>query len=64
MTRFLRLWLMLFFSYGLLKFLFNLSVLGWIDLRRAALLELALMPLGQAVILWLITRPRGSSAAG
>jgi hypothetical protein len=56
MTRFIRLWLAVFFSYVLIKFLFNLAVFGWIDLRDVALLELVVLPLGQAVVFWFITR--------
>lgn len=54
--RFLRLWFVLWFSYFVLKFLFNLAIMGWIDLRPAAFLELALLPLGQALVFWAITR--------
>ena len=53
---FLRLWFVLGFAYFLLKFLFNLGVMGWIDIRPAAFLELALVPLGQSVVLWMVTR--------
>lgn len=53
---FLRLWFVMAFSYFLLKFLFNLTVLGWIDLRRVAFEELALLPLGQSIVLWTVTR--------
>ena len=59
---FLRLWLLLLFSYDLLKLLFDLSAYGYVDLRRAALVELVALPFGQAVIFWLVTR-RGRAAA-
>ncbi|MBI4516406.1 MAG: hypothetical protein HY699_11395 [Deltaproteobacteria bacterium] len=61
---FLRLWFVLFFSYLLIKFVFNLIVLDWIDLRRAALQELLVLPLGQSVVFWLITwRRRAATTA-
>ena len=56
MRRFIRLWLMVFFSYAFIKFLFNLSVFGWIDIRDTTLLELAVLPLGQTLVFWFITR--------
>lgn len=55
-STFLRFWVVLAFSYGLLKFLFNIVVLGYIDLRLAVVEELLLLPLGQSIVLWLITR--------
>ena len=51
-----RLWFLLFFSYVGLKFAFNLAVMGYVDLRPAAFSELLLVPLGQSLILWLVTR--------
>jgi hypothetical protein len=53
---FLRLWVVMLFSYLTIKFLFNLFVLGWIDLRRAAFQELLFLPLGQSVVFWMVTR--------
>ena len=47
------------FSYFLVKFIFNLVVFGWIDLRNIAFLELALLPLGQSILFWLVTRRLG-----
>ena len=61
---FLRLWFVLGFAYFLLKFLFNLGVMGWIDIRPVAFLELALVPLGQSVVLWLVTRRARRGAEG
>jgi len=55
---FLRLWFVMAFSYFFLKFIFNLAVLGWIDIRRVAFEELAILPLGQSVVLWVVTRRR------
>jgi hypothetical protein len=54
--RFLRLWFVLGFAYFMLKFLFNLAFMGWIDVRPVAFYELALVPLGQTVVLWFVTR--------
>jgi hypothetical protein len=53
---FLRFWIVLAFSYALLKFLFNIIVLGYIDLRLAVVEELFVLPLGQSIVLWWITR--------
>jgi len=54
-----RVWLLLGFSYVLLKLAFDLMVNGWIDLRGEALLELALVPLGQSAVFWLVTQRVG-----
>jgi len=54
-----RVWLLLGFSYVLLKLAFDLMVNGWIDLRGEALLELALVPLGQSAVFWLVTQRAG-----
>jgi UPF0716 family protein affecting phage T7 exclusion len=56
MSRFLRLWLLVFLSYVTIKFVFNLIVMGWIDLRWTTLLEMVSLPLGQAVVFWVVTR--------
>jgi hypothetical protein len=61
---FLRLWFVLGFAYLLIKFVFNLGVMGWIDLRPVAFLELVVVPLGQSVVFWAITRRARSGAAG
>jgi len=53
---FVRLWFLLFFSYFGVKLVFTLGVMGYIDLRPVAFYELLLVPLGQAVVLWLVTR--------
>jgi hypothetical protein len=57
----LRLWFLLAFSYVLLKQAFNLAIVGWIDLRRVALWEMLLLPLGQALVFWFVTHRRGAS---
>jgi hypothetical protein len=54
--RFVRLWLLLTFAYALIKFAFDLVVFGWIDLRGVAVLELAVLPLGQSLVFWIVTR--------
>ena len=56
--RFVRLWLLLTFAYALIKFAFDLVVFGWIDLRGVAVLELAVLPLGQSLVFWIVTRRR------
>jgi hypothetical protein len=56
MGAFARLWAVMLFTYFTVKFIFNLVVLGYLDLTHAAALELAIVPFGQAVLFWLITR--------
>lgn len=46
----------MFFTYLTIKFIFNLVFFGWIDLRRVALLEFLILPLGQSIAFWAITR--------
>ncbi len=53
---FVRLWFVLFFSYACLRFAFNLAFMDLIDLRSVALWDVLVLPLGQSVVLWLITR--------
>jgi hypothetical protein len=53
---FLRLWLLLFFSYVTLKLLLDLTIAGYLDLRTVALVGDVALPFGQAVIFWLVTR--------
>jgi hypothetical protein len=54
----LRMWFLLFFGYLTLKVIFNLLFYRWIDLRRIALLELLVIPLGQSILFWIVTRVR------
>jgi hypothetical protein len=57
LARWIRLWLVLAFSYLLLKFVYNLLWLRWIDLNfRDYLVEALSVSLGQSVVLWLVTR--------
>ncbi|MGD0948163.1 MAG: hypothetical protein ABSA52_12090 [Candidatus Binatia bacterium] len=56
MSRFLRLWFLVLLSYVTIKFVFNLVVMGWIDLRWTTLLEIVCLPLGQTVVFWFVTR--------
>jgi hypothetical protein len=63
--RFLRLWFVLGFAYFTAKLLFNLAVMGWIwVIRLDALLEIVLVPLGQSVVFWIVTRRARRRAAG
>jgi hypothetical protein len=57
-TAFLRLWLVLLLSYSTLKFVFNVVVAGYIDMRPVAFWELLALPFGQAIVFWLVTRVR------
>ena len=60
-----RLWLLLGFSYAVMKLAFDLTVNGWIDLRAVAFLELAVLPLGQSAVFWAVTqRARGQHTPG
>ena len=62
--RFLRLWFVLGFAYFTAKLLFNLAVMGWIwIIGRDALLEILLVPLGQSVVFWIVTRRARRSSA-
>lgn len=53
--RFVRLWLLLLFSYALLRFLFNLGLRGFIDFSPRVLDELLYVPLAEAAIFWWLT---------
>jgi len=55
---FLRLWFVLFLSFLAAELLFTIVVLGWIDLRPEAFVELLFVPSTQAVAFWAITRRR------
>ncbi len=58
----LRLWFVLGFSYLLLKFLFNLVWLRWIDANfRDYFVETLSVSFGQTIVLWFVTR-RGRMA--
>lgn len=56
---FVRLWFVLAFAYFTIKLSFNLVVRGWIDLRPQAFWELAVLPLVQSLVLWIVARRRG-----
>jgi len=59
--RFLWLWLLMLLVYVAAKTGFNLAVFGWIDLRKATLLEVLVVPTIQSVALWFafrLDRPR------
>jgi hypothetical protein len=57
-SAFLRLWFVLLLSYSTLKFVFNIVVAGYIDVRPVFVWELLALPFGQAIVFWLITRGR------
>lgn len=54
--RFLRLWLLLAFSYACTRFLFNLGVRGFVDISPRVLDELVYVPLLQATLFWYLSR--------
>lgn len=53
---FLKVWFFMFFTFLTFKFLCNLLIYNLIDLRRIAILETLLVPLGQSVAFWLIVK--------
>ena len=59
----MRLWFVMFFSFTILKFAFNLAVMGWIDARPSFALELLIVPLGQSIVFWVVTRRARKAAA-
>jgi hypothetical protein len=60
-----RLWAVMLFTYFTVKFVFNLGILGYIDLTRPAFLELVFVPLGQSALYWIVTRrQRAQSGLG
>jgi hypothetical protein len=60
--RFVRLWLLLAFSYALVRFLFNLGVRGFVDVSARVLDELVYVPLLEAAIFWQLVRWRARRA--
>jgi len=60
---FLRLWVVIVFSYAPLKLIYDLVAGGYVDLRGASLAGLVVLPSAQTVVVWLITR-RGRSQSG
>jgi hypothetical protein len=53
---FLKVWFFMFFTFLITKFLCNLVIYDVIDLRRVAILEVLLVPLGQSVVFWLLVK--------
>ncbi|MDX2170902.1 MAG: hypothetical protein SF182_27790 [Deltaproteobacteria bacterium] len=47
---FVRLWLVLAFSYALLRLLTDLLISGYVDIRTATLVEYAIVPFGQTLV--------------
>jgi hypothetical protein len=60
---FLRLWLIVALPYAVLRAAFNIAVLRLVDLRVEFVYEVAFVSLGQAAVLWLITRRRPAAHA-
>lgn len=56
LVEFLKVWFFMFFTFVTVKVLCTLMIYGWIDLRRVALLEVLLVPLGQSVAFWLLVK--------
>jgi hypothetical protein len=60
-AKFLRLWVVLILAYLSTKFVLNLALFGWIDVRPVAAWELLTIPSVQALVLWMISeRPTGT----
>jgi len=57
MVRFLKIWFLLTASYIPLRIIYNLAFYGWLELRLFVAFEVILLPLGQAVVFWIITAP-------
>ena len=55
---FVRLWVLLTFSYVLCRLIFDAAVWRLIDLRRGVLVETLALPLGQALVYWTVTARR------
>ena len=51
-----RLWVVLTFSYAMLKLLIDLLYPGYIDLRSSSLVQYIAIPTGQALVYWLVAR--------
>ena len=61
-AKLLRLWVVLLLAYLGTKFVLNLALFGWIDVRPAAAWELLIIPVGQALVLWVVSeRARGAA---
>lgn len=56
--QFVRLWLVLTVSFVVIKLLLEIGLAGVIDLRLVALWQLPVVPFGQTVVYWLLTRGR------
>jgi len=56
---FLKVWCFMFFTFLVLKAGCNLLLFGIIDLRRLAILETLLVPLGQSIAFWLVVKTLG-----
>lgn len=56
LVEFLKVWAFMFFTYLTLKILSNLILFNFIDLRRLAILETLVIPLGQSVAFWIVVK--------
>ncbi len=54
--KFLVLWVFLFVTFLAMKVIYNLWFYGWIDLRKGAILEVLILPMGQAILFWFAYR--------
>lgn len=59
LSQFFRLWLVLTASFLVIKLVLEIGLAGVVDLRRVALWQLPVVPLGQTVVYWLLTRGVG-----
>jgi hypothetical protein len=59
----LKIWVFMFISYLAILLAFNWIYFGWIDLRSATLVQILVMPTGQSLAFWLLTRRSRRGAA-
>jgi hypothetical protein len=56
LVEFLKIWGFMLFTFLTLRILCNLYLFNYIDLRRLAILETLVVPLGQTVAFWLVVK--------
>ena len=59
----LKIWVFMLLSYIAILVAFNWAYFGWIDVRNATLIQILVIPTGQALAFWLLTRRSRKRAA-
>jgi hypothetical protein len=59
-----KIWIFMLLSYLTIVLAFNWWFFGWIDLRSATLMQILIIPAGQALAFWFLTRPMRRSRSG